>query len=184
MSHTQKALAVVIGVIFLLVGFRFFFYNPVAGRLAELREESSDLDQRISAARIKEAGLPEIEERIVEARQSLSRLEVRYPPSIESVYRTVTEAARETGMRILRRETSEKPDEGQALRIYEIRIVAHSPYRVLGEFLDRIISSPILITVSSLTVSAEISPSLRDGTGDQLRVDMKLTTYLRRADGV
>ncbi len=180
MSHTQKALTIVIGVILLLVMFRLFFYNPVAGRLEELRQESSTLDQQIAAARMRKAGLSEVEESIAEARRMLDQLEVQYPKSIEVVYQTITDAARETGLRISRRETSEKPDEGDALRIYEITIVAYCPYRVLGEFLDRIISSPMLISVGSLTISAEIPVLVPDRSADDLRVEMKLTTYLSR----
>ncbi len=183
MSHTQKALAIVIGVILLLVMFRIFFYNPVSGRLEDLREESIELDQRIAAAGVKLAGLPEVEEKIVEVRQTLAQLEVQYPRSIEVVYRIITEAARETGLKISRRETSEKPDEGDALRIYEIGIVAYCRYRVLGEFLDRIALSPMLISVSSLTISNDAAAPVRSGTEGDLRVDMKLTTYLSKSDG-
>lgn len=183
MSHTQKALAIVIGVILLLVMFRIIFYNPVAGRLEELREESIGLDQRLAAAREKLSGLPEVEERIIEARQSLDQLEVQYPRSIEVVYRIITEAARETGLKISRRETSERPDEGDALRIYEIGIVAYCRYQVLGEFLDRIALSPMLISVSSLTISNEAGAPVRSGTDGDLRVEMKLTTYLSKSDG-
>jgi len=183
MSHTQKAVGILVGVVLLLIMFRLFFYNPVSSRLGELQEESEKLDQQIAAAVVKLAGLPEIEERIVQSRNTLDQLSLQYPRSIEVVYQTITTAARETGLKISRRETSERPEEESALKIYEINIIAYCPYRVLGEFLDKIISSPIRISVSSLTVSAE-SPAAAGAAGNgSLRVEMQLTTYLSKSNG-
>lgn len=183
MSHTQKAVGILIGVILLLVMFRLFFSNPVSLRLEKLQEESLNLDRQIAAAVMKRVGLAGIEERIAAARGALDQLELQYPRSIEVVYQTITTAAQETGLKISRRETSENPDEGSALRIYEINIVAYCPYRALGEFLDRIISSPMLISVSSLTVTADTpAAAVAAGNGD-LRVDMQLTTYLSKSNG-
>jgi len=181
MSHTQKALGILIGVILLLVMFRIFFYSPVSRRLADLQEESKTLDQQIAAAGMKSAGLPAIEDRIAESRRTLDQLSLQYPRSIEVVYQTITTAARETGLKISRRETFEQPDEGSALRLYEINIIAYCPYRTLGEFLDKIIKSPILISVSALTISVE-SPA--GGGNGNLRVEMQLTTYLSKTNGV
>ncbi len=183
MSHTQKAIGIVIGVILLLIMFRIFFYNPVSRRLEQLQEESINLDRQIADAVRKTVGLEAVEEKIVEARRTLKQLDRQYPRSIEVVYQTITTAARETGLKISRRETLEQPDEESALRLYEINIVAYSSYRVLGEFLDRIISSPMLIFVSSLAVSAETPAAVSGGSNVNLRVEMQLTTYLSKIDG-
>lgn len=182
MSHTQKAVGILVGIILLLVMFRLFFYNPVSARLDELREESRRLDRQVAAARMKLIGLSEAEERIAEVQRTLEEMELQYPRSIEVVYQTITNAARETGLKISRRETSEQPDEGDALRIFDINIIAYCPYRVLGEFLDQIITSPILISVSSLTISTETPVSGVAG-GNDLRVEMGLTTYLSKSEG-
>ena len=180
MSHTQKAIGILVGVILLLVMFWLFFYNPVSRRLEELQEESRQLEAQIVESGTKVIGLPEVEERIVKSRRRLDQLSVQYPRSIEVVYQTITTAARETELRISRRETSERPIEDKAFRIYEINIIASCPYQVLGEFLDKIISSPILISVSSLNISAE--SAVEDGNGS-LQVEMLLTTYLSKTNG-
>ncbi|MDP8234827.1 MAG: type 4a pilus biogenesis protein PilO [Candidatus Erginobacter occultus] len=184
MNHTQKAVGIVIGVILLLVMFRLFFYSPISSRLELLQKESGNLDREIAAARSRLTGLSGIEDRIAEARRTLEQLELQYPRSIEVVYQTITTAARETGLKISRRETLENlADEGSALRSYEINIIAYCPYRVLGEFLDKIISSPMLISVSSLTISAETPVGVRSAGNADLRVDMQLTTYLSKGNG-
>ncbi len=183
MSHTQKAVGILIGVILLLVMFRFLFYGRVSRQLEQLKKESESLEQQISAAAIKVAGLGEVEREIAGVRRTLDQMEMQYPPSIEAVYQTITDAARETGLKISRRETSENPSGEGALRRYEIDIVALCSYRELGEFLDRIISSPILVFVSSLTVTAD-NPGPPNLSGEaELRVDMRLTTYLGKTNG-
>ncbi len=181
MSHTQKAIGILIGVILLLIIFWLFFYNPVSRRLEDLQEESRQLEKQIVESGTKVIGLPEVEEKIVNSRRRLDQLSVQYPRSIEVVYQTITTAARETELRISRRETSERPIENQAFRIYEINIIASCSYQVLGEFLDKIISSPILISVSSLNISAESAEE--NGSGGLLQVEMLLTTYLSKTNG-
>ena len=183
MSHTQKAIAGVIGVILLLVIFRVLFYGRVSRQLEQLKKESASLEQQLSAAAMKAAGLKEVEREIAAARRTLDQLELQYPRSIEAVYQTITDAARETGLKISRRETSENPSEEGVLRRYEISIQASCSYRQLGEFLDRISSSPILVLVSSLTVTADAPDLPKSPAAVGLRVDMRLTTYLGKTNG-
>jgi len=182
MTHTQKAIGFVVGVIILLVAFNLLFNRPASRRLEQLREEAETIDRRIAGAGARLRALPGIEKRIAESRKELDRLGVQFPRSVESVYKTITDAARATGFKISRRETSERIDNGESLRVFEINIVGYSPYRVLGEFLDSILSSPVLISVSSLAVSSEVPIGLQVENAD-LRVEMRLTTYLSKDGG-
>jgi len=71
-------------------------------------------------------------------------------------------------------------EEGLALREYEINISAYSSYRVLGEFLDRITTAPIIIYISELTIISNLGAPVGEGKISELRVEMQLTTYLSR----
>lgn len=181
MTHTQKAIGIVAGVILLLILFHILFNSPASRRLEQLRLEAEELEQQVAEAEVRLIGLADVEQRIAEARSTLDRMEVQYPRSVEVVYQTITEAARETGFKISRRETSERPDDGGPLRVFEINIIAYSPYRVLGEFLDEIVSSPMLISVSFLSVSSDIPITIREVDDNDLRVDLQLTTYLSKS---
>ncbi|MEA1926702.1 MAG: type 4a pilus biogenesis protein PilO [Candidatus Auribacterota bacterium] len=184
MNYTQKALAILIGFILILVLFWLFVYSPASNKLGELKEEVKDLDHQLIEYRAKQANLPEIRDKIESARRRLGRLEVQYPRTIEVVYQAITEAAREVGFSISTRNTGEKQMEeaGTALREYEINIKAFSSYRVLGEFLYRIVNSPIIISISELAIISNRDAPVEGGKKDELRVKMKLTTYLSRTN--
>ncbi len=185
MNYTQKALGILFGVILLLVLFWLFIYSPVSSELDRLQEQAKEIDGKIAATREKHAGLPGVQDKIASARKRLERLEVQYPRTIELVYQAITDASREVGLRISNRQLEEKPveDEGSALREYAIQITAHCPYNVLGDFLGRVVHSPMIISFTSLTVSTDPANPPRKKGGRDLRVDMKLITYLSKADG-
>ena len=182
MNYTQKALSILIGIILLLVIFWIFVYSPVSSRLVELQAEAKELDKKIVEVKGKAVGLQNVNAKIASARDRLDRLETQYPMTIERVYQAITESAREVGFNISKRNTAEKPmeEEGTALREYEINITAYSSYRVLGEFLDRITNSSIIIYISELTIISNRDAPGRKGKQTELRVDMQLTTYLSR----
>ena len=182
MNYTQKALGILIGIILLLVLFWIFVYSPVSSKLVELQDEAKALDKEIVEVQSKTAGLPDIKAKIASARDRLERLETQYPMTIEIVYQAITESAREVGFNISKRNTAEKPmeEEGLALREYEINISAYSSYRVLGEFLDRITTAPIIIYISELTIISNLGAPVGEGKISELRVEMQLTTYLSR----
>ena len=185
MNYTQKALGILVGVILLLVLFWIFAYSPASNKLGRLQEEAKVLDKKNVEVQAKKAGLPDVNAEIASARDRLERLETQYPMTIERVYQTITEAAREVGFNISKRNTAEKPmeEEGTALREYEINISAYCSYRVLGEFLDRITNSPIIISISELTIISNRDAPVGEGERDELRVEMQLTTYLSRVNG-
>lgn len=185
MNYTQKALSILIGVIFLLVLFWIGIYTPASNKLARLQQKLKALDQEISDIQGKQAGLPDVQSKIETARDRLERLEIQYPMTIERVYQAITESAREVGFNISKRNTAEKSleEEGTALREYEINISAYCSYRVLGEFLDLITNSPIIISISSLKIISNRGAPVGEGERDELRVEMQLTTYLSRTNG-
>ena len=182
MNYTQKALSILIGIILLLVLFWIFVYSPVSSKLVELQDEAKSLDREIVEVQSKTVGLPDIKARIATASDKLERLETQYPMTIERVYQEITESAREVGFNISKRNTAEKPmeEEGTALREYEININAYSSYRVLGEFLDRITNSPIIIYISELTIISNRKAPVGERESSNLRIEMQLTTYLSR----
>ena len=186
MNYTQKALGILVGVILLVVLFWIFFYTPASGKLIQLQKEAKDLDKRIAEIKIKKAGLPGVQTKIESARERLERLEVQYPRTIEIVYQAITDAAQKVEFQISKRDTAEKPveDEETALREYEIKISARCPYQVLGEFLDRITKSPIIISISGLAIVANSGSTSRKGEEGNLRVEMQLNTYLSRTNGL
>jgi Tfp pilus assembly protein PilO len=185
MNYTQKALGILVGIILLLVAFWLFVYSPASNKLVRLQAESKVLDKKILDLKTKQAGLPNVQIEIDSARDRLERLETQYPMTIERVYRAITESAREVNFNISKRNTAEKPmeEEGTALREYEIKINAYCSYRILGEFLDRITNSPIIIAISELTIISNRESSQKDNGRDDLRVEIKLTTYLSRTNG-
>ena len=185
MNYTQKALSILVGVILLLVLFWIFVYSPASSKLEQLQGEAKELDKKIVEVQAKQKSLPEIQLKIKNARDRLERLETQYPMTIERVYQAITESAREVGFNISKRNTAEKPmeEEGTALREYEINISAYCSYRILGEFLDRIANSPIIISISELTIISNRGAPVGEGERDELRVEMKLTTYLSRDNG-
>ncbi|MFH1038225.1 MAG: type 4a pilus biogenesis protein PilO [PVC group bacterium] len=185
MNYTQKVLSILFGVILLLVLFRFAFYDPVSGKLERLQEEAKALDRQIAEIQGKQAALPGVQAEISAAREKLERLEVQYPRTIELVYQTITDAARKAELKISKRDTAEKKveDELSALRVYEIDIIAYCPYRVLGEFLNSIATSPMFIFITGLTITEDQNAAVRKEGSSDLRVEMQLTTYLSRING-
>lgn len=185
MNYTQKALGILIGVIVLLVLFWAFIYSPASSKLERLQYEAKNADSKIIETQLKLSSLPNIKDEIISIREKLEQLETRYPMTIERVYQAITESALEVGLNISKRNTAEKPveDEEIALREYEIKINAYSSYQVLGEFLDRITNSPITITISEVTIISNRSVPAVEGERNELKVEMKLTTYLSRTTG-
>ena len=182
MNYTQKALGLLIGVIAILVLFWLTIYAPKSNTLEELQIEAKELDKKLVEVQVKQKMLPQILIKIENTRERLERLEVQYPRTIELVYQVITDAAGKEGFNISKRDTAEIPveDEETALREYEIKISAHCQYQILGEFLDRIVNSRIIISISGLAIVADSNmDSPRAGEND-LRVEMQLTTYLSR----
>ncbi|MDP8215059.1 MAG: type 4a pilus biogenesis protein PilO [Candidatus Euphemobacter frigidus] len=184
MNYTLKALGILFGVVFLLVIFRLFVLGPVSGKLERLQKEAKALDKEIAEVELKKADIPTIRAKIATARERLERLETQYPRTIELIYQAITEAAREVGFKISRRDTAEVPieDEASTLRVYEINISARCPYRVLGEFLEHIANLPIIISVSDLAIMANHNLPASKGEENNLQVELELTTYLSRPD--
>ncbi len=182
MNYTQKALGLLIGVIAILVLFWLTIYAPKSNTLEELQMEAKELDKKLVEIQAKQKGIPEIEIEIKNARERLERLEVQYPSTIELVYQAITDAAGKEGFNISKRDTAEiqAEDDETALREYEIKISAHCPYQVLGEFLDRIVNSQIIISISGLAIVDDRESVIRKGEEGNLRVEMQLTTYLSR----
>jgi len=167
MSYTQKAIGILTGFVLLLVLFWLIVYTPESNKLDELQRQSKELDKKIIDAKFKKATLPEIESKIKNARERLEQLEVQYPKTIEIVYQSITDAAEKEGFIISKRVTAEKQgeDEGTALREYEINISAYCPYHILGEFLDRIVNSQIIISISGLAIVADRDSGFWKGGG-------------------
>ena len=186
MNYTQKALGLLIGVILLLVLFWFIIYTPESNKLDQLQREAKELDKKLIEVQVKQKMLPEIQIKIKNVRERLKRLEVQYPRTIELVYQAITDAAGKEGFNISKRDTAEilVKDEETALREYEIKISAHCPYQILGEFLDRIVNSQIIISISGLAIVDDRGPAIRKGEEGNLRVEMQLTTYLSRTNGL
>lgn len=184
MNYTQKALGVLIGVVLLLVLFWVIIYTPESNKLEELQREAKELDKKYVEIQAQLKGLPEIQIKIKNVRDRLERLEVQYPRTIELVYQVITDAAGKEGFNISKRDTAEKSvdDEDTALREYEIQISAYCPYHTLGEFLDRIVNSQIIISISGLALVADSNTEFRKEREGKLRVEMQLTTYLSRTN--
>jgi len=185
MNYTQKALGFLVGIILLLVLFWIIVYAPASNKLDRLQEEAKAVTREIAEVQTKKAGLPGVNADIASARDRLAKLETQYPMTIELVYQAITKSAEEVNFNISKRTTVEKAmeEKGIALREYEININAYSPYMVLGEFLDRISNSPIIISISELTIISNRGVTRGNGEWDELRVDVKLTTYLSRENG-
>jgi len=185
MNYTQKALGFLVGIILLLVLFWIIVYAPASNKHDQLQEEAHAITREIAEVQAKRVGLPGVNADIVLARERLDKLETQYPMTIEGVYQAITKSAEEVNFNISKRTTVEKAmeEEGIALREYEINISAFASYVVLGEFLDRISNSPIIISISELTIVSNRGVAMEDEERDELRVDMKLTTYLSRENG-
>ncbi len=185
MTYTQKAVGILIGFVLLLVLFWLIVYIPKSNKLDGLQLEAQEIDLKIVDAKVKKAGLPEIENKIKNARERLERLEVQYPKTIEIVYQAITDAAEKEGFIISKRVTAEKQDEDEetALREYEIKISAYCPYHILGDFLDRLVNSQIIISISGLAIVDDRDLGFWKGGENELRVEMQLTTYLSRDNG-
>jgi len=185
MTYTQKAVGILIGFIILLVLFWLIIYTPESNKLDNLQQEVKALDLKIINAKAQKDNLPEIENKIKNARERLERLEVQYPKTIEIVYQAITDAAEKEGFIISKRVTAEKQgeDEETALREYEINISAYCPYHILGDFLDRLVNSQIIISISGLAIVADRDAGFWKGGENELRVEMQLTTYLSRDNG-
>jgi len=181
MNYTQKALAILAGIILLLLAFWLVFYHPVAARYGELQEKSAELERRIEKQKARIKKLPRINKEIVSIRNKLARLEVQYPRTIETVYQAITQAADRVGFKILKKETRERlvNDPSLALKEHNVEITARSSFRELGEFLHEIKNSAVIVTVEGLTIISYSDDQFREN-GRDLDVNLALTTYLSK----